>query len=329
MNKAATIVLPSDVIAQAMAAALAAARVFEGATAPNPPVGCVLLDAGGYVISVAAHHGAGQLHAEASAIAQAHDAGLAENIHTVVVTLEPCNHWGRTPPCTEAILTTPAKQVVIGVADPNPHVSGGGADRLKAAGLAVSYFDVGRQPELGQALHRLIAPFRKRVTLGLPWVTVKQALNRMGNMLPPAGQKTFTARSSLVLAHRLRRRADAIITGSGTILADDPHFTIRHVEDIAGKRRKLVLFDRRRVVSDDYVAGAEQRGFEVVFADELEPTLRALAKGGALEVLAEAGPQLTSMVLASQFWDEHVLISQAAIDDGEDKIETRYNTRKA
>ena len=200
---------------------------------------------------------------------------------------------------------------------------------MKAAGLAVSYFDVGRQPELGQALHRLIAPFRKRVTLGLPWVTVKQALNRMGSMLPPAGQKTFTARSSLVLAHRLRRRADAIITGSGTILADDPHFTIRHVEDIAGKRRKLVLFDRRRVVSDDYVAGAEQRGFEVIFAGELESTLRALAKSGPLEVLVEAGPQLTAFILNSGFWDEHVLISQAATDDGEDKIETRYNIRKA
>ncbi len=329
VNNTSTISLPNDVIGSAMSVAFDMACAFEGATAPNPPVGCVLLDAGGSVISVGAHQGAGQLHAEALAIQRARAAGLAEQIHTIVVTLEPCTHFGRTPPCTEAILATPAKEVVIGIADLNPHVSGGGADHLKAAGLNVSFFDVTRQPALGQALKRLIAPFGKCVKKGLPWVTVKQALNRMGNMLPPTGQKTFTSRSSLVLAHRLRRRADAIISGSGSILGDEPYFTVRHVEDIAGKRRKLVLFDRRRRVSGDYIEAAKQRGLEVIFADELESTLRALAKGGALEVLVEAGPQLTAAVLASQFWDEHVLISQAATDDGEDKIENRYNPQPA
>ena len=107
--------LPDVAIAAGMKAALAAARLWEGATAPNPPVGCALLDASGAIITTAAHHGAGQLHAEALAIKQAREAGQAERIHTVVVTLEPCNHHGRTPPCTEAILSTPAKRVVIGV----------------------------------------------------------------------------------------------------------------------------------------------------------------------------------------------------------------------
>ena len=119
------------------------------------------------------------------------------------------------------------------------------------------------------------------------------------------------------------------MTGSGTILADDPHFTIRHVEDIAGKHRKLVLFDRRQRISPSYVAAAAQRGFEVVIADELGPTLRSLAKCGALEILVEAGPQLTAFILNSGFWDEHVLIAQAPMDGGEDQIEIKYNTRKA
>lgn len=314
---------------QAMSAALEAARAYEGATAPNPPVGCALLDKDGRIISVAAHHRAGQPHAEALAIQEARAAGLADHIHTVVVTLEPCSHWGRTLPCTDAILATPAKAVVIGTADPNPHVKGGGANALRAAGLAVSFIDPARDPALAQALKRLIAPFSKQVTTGLPWVTVKQALNRAGNMLPSAGQKTFTSRSSLILAHQLRRRADAIITGSGTILADDPLFTVRHVEDIAGKRRKLVLFDRRRRVSSGYVDAAGQRGFDTVFATGLETALRALAREGVIEALIEAGAQLTQSVLASPFWDEHVRIIQGAAANADDQIEIRRNDKSA
>jgi diaminohydroxyphosphoribosylaminopyrimidine deaminase / 5-amino-6-(5-phosphoribosylamino)uracil reductase len=107
--------------------ALQAAVEFEGATAPNPPVGCVILDADGNELAVAAHRAAGQPHAEALAIQKCREAGLAERIHTLIVTLEPCNHQGRTPPCTSAILATPARQIWIGAQDPNPHVEGGGA----------------------------------------------------------------------------------------------------------------------------------------------------------------------------------------------------------
>ena len=110
---------PADIL-PAMTLALLEAPKFEGATAPNPPVGCVLLDRDGNVLSIAAHQKAGALHAEALAIKQCDDPA---RIHTVVVTLEPCNHTGRTGPCTEAILATPARQVWIGMADPNPHRS--------------------------------------------------------------------------------------------------------------------------------------------------------------------------------------------------------------
>jgi diaminohydroxyphosphoribosylaminopyrimidine deaminase / 5-amino-6-(5-phosphoribosylamino)uracil reductase len=304
-------------LARAMQAALAAARVWEGATAPNPPVGCALLDRAGNVIAAAGHHGAGQLHAEALAIQQARDSGKADHIHTIVVTLEPCNHHGRTPPCTEAILGTPAEHVVIGFGDPNPKVAGGGAERLRQAGLIVDLL----QGDTRQ-LERLIAPFKKRVLLSLPFVTVKQAINRAGNMLPPAGQKTFTSQGSLMVAHALRRRTDAIFTGSGTVLADDPQFTVRLLPDHPGKRRKLVLFDRRRRIPETYVREATARGFDVSFADDLETALQLVAETGALEVLIEAGPTLTAHVLATPFWDEHVKITQTS---GEDHIEILTN----
>jgi diaminohydroxyphosphoribosylaminopyrimidine deaminase / 5-amino-6-(5-phosphoribosylamino)uracil reductase len=300
-------------LALAMKAALAESRPFEGATAPNPPVGCALLDRTGNVLAAAGHQGAGKLHAEAAAIQQARNAGVMDRIHTVVVTLEPCNHHGRTPPCTEAILATPAEHVVIGVADPNPRVAGGGAQRLREAGLIVDF--------LGGDTHqveRLIAPFRKRVTTGLPFVTVKQAINRDGTMVPPAGQKTFTSQGSLVVAHALRRRADAILTGSGTVLADDPQFTVRLLPDHARKRRTLIILDRRRRVSQKYLDDAAARGFDAVVADDFEQALRDVADTGALEVLIEAGPAVTAHVLATDFWDEHVRISQT---DKEDKLE--------
>jgi diaminohydroxyphosphoribosylaminopyrimidine deaminase / 5-amino-6-(5-phosphoribosylamino)uracil reductase len=304
-------------LAKAMQAALAAARPWEGATAPNPPVGCALLDRVGNIIAAAGHHGAGQLHAEARAIQQAREAGKADLIHTVVVTLEPCNHHGRTPPCTEVILSTPAEHVVIGVADPNPKVAGGGAEHLRRAGLIVDFL----QGDTTQ-VERLIAPFKKRVTKDLPWVTVKQALNRNGNMLPPPGQKTFTSQGSLMIAHALRRRADAIITGSGTVLADDPHFTVRHLPDHANKRRQLILFDRRKRVPTAYYEAAQARGFDVSVAVDLETALRDIATAGGMEVLVEAGAQLTDYVLQSPYWDEHVTITQT---DAEDKISITTN----
>jgi diaminohydroxyphosphoribosylaminopyrimidine deaminase / 5-amino-6-(5-phosphoribosylamino)uracil reductase len=298
-------------ILPAMKLALLEAQKFEGATAPNPPVGCVLLDKEGTVLSIAAHQKAGTLHAEALAIK---NCDTTELIHTVVVTLEPCNHTGRTGPCTEAILSTPTKNVWIGMEDPNRLVAGGGADRLRKAGLNVQFLNEADAPKLKSDLQRLIAPFAKRAFQGLPWVTIKQAVDTQGSMIPPAGQKTFTSQSSLILAHQLRRRSDAIITGSGTVLADDPHFTVRLVEDIAGKHRHLVLFDRRRRVSQSYLDAATARGFKISFANDLLSTLKNLSEQGMLEVLVEAGPSLTQSFLDSNLWDEHVLITKGDPD---------------
>lgn len=307
-----------DAVALAFRQALNAARAFEGATAPNPPVGCAVLDASGRVLAVAAHKKAGTGHAEALAIAECRANGFGEAIHTIVVTLEPCNHFGRTPPCSEAILSTPAKAVWIGAADPNPAVVGGGAERLRAAGLAVRRIE-DHDPDLAASAERLIAPFAKGMRTGLPWVTIKQALDADGSMIPPRGQKTFTAPSSLTLAHQLRRRADAVLTGSGTILTDAPEFTVRHVPDFADKGRQLAILDRRGRVSAGYLDAARARGFRVLTPNSLADALSQMAEAGALEVLVEAGPQLTESVLASPFWDEHVRITAGR--NGPDRVE--------
>lgn len=142
-------------------------------------------------------------------------------------------------------------------------------------------------------------------------------------MIPQVGRKTFTSHNSLVYAHRLRKRADAILTGSGTILADNPLFTVRHVADFKGKRRHLVIMDRRGRVANDYFKSAQQAGFEVWRATSLEQGLTRLGQAGAMEVLLEAGPSLLDHVLASKFWDEHVIINQANPEQQSDRISIR------
>lgn len=303
-------IIDQDQIARGFALALAEARLFEGATAPNPAVGCVLLDAAGQVLAVAAHYGLP--HAEARAIAQARDAGVAGRIDTVLVTLEPCHHVGRTGPCSAAILATPARALWYGVADPNPQAAGGAA-HLRAAGLTVRSLAELQHPQAlalqAQAV-RLAAPFVMRVTQARPFVTVKQALNAAGDMIPPVGQKTFTGPAALRLAHELRRRADAIVTGSGTILADAPEFTVRHVADFAGKSRILCILDRRGRVDLAYQTAARARGFRVMIAQDMSAALRDLAGLGCNEVLVEAGPSLLAAVQDMGCWDEWVTIAQ-------------------
>ncbi len=309
--------LPAGIIADAFGRAIAAAADYAGATAPNPPVGCVLLDAAGEVLAVEAHRRAGDLHAEARAIAACRASGSVKRIHTVVVTLEPCNHHGRTPPCTDAILSTPARHVWIAGRDPNPRVAGGGAVRLAAAGLSVGWLadlDHADAPRLAAEAERLIAPFVKWSTTGRPFVTVKQALDDTGSMIPPPGRKTFTSETSLTLAHRLRRRADAILTGAGTILADDPEFTVRRVPDHPDKRRLLAILDRRGRVPADYLAAAAQRGLRPLVFTDLDEALARLGAEGVHEVLVEAGPTLTAAVLAADLWDEHVVIAKGDPD---------------
>ncbi|PTS88944.1 MULTISPECIES: bifunctional diaminohydroxyphosphoribosylaminopyrimidine deaminase/5-amino-6-(5-phosphoribosylamino)uracil reductase RibD [unclassified Caulobacter] len=304
--------------------ALAAAEAYVGATAPNPPVGCTVLDADGRILATAAHQKAGTAHAEAAALALCRQAGTFEQIDTLLVTLEPCNHQGRTPPCVEAILASPARTIWIASRDPNPAVAGGGAARLAAQGRQV--FDLARlnQPEAAELVRRadrLIAPFVCWSTRGRPWLTLKQALTFGGEMVPPAGAKTFTSPTSLDFAHNLRRRADAIITGSGTVLADDPLFTVRRVADPRTGPRRLAILDRRRRVPTDYLRAARTRGLEASLHDSIPAVLDDLAAAGTLEALVECGPSLLAAFLAADLWDEHVVIRQSDPDGRADRID--------
>jgi diaminohydroxyphosphoribosylaminopyrimidine deaminase/5-amino-6-(5-phosphoribosylamino)uracil reductase len=292
-------------LSQAMELALLEASKFVGATAPNPPVGAVILDSEGLVLAVAAHERAGTAHAEAKALAICEHAGTTARAHTAVVTLEPCNHHGKTPPCADALLLAGIRRVVYGVRDPNP-VAEGGAAKLRAAGVEIV------EGVLGEECAELLLPFRTRLETGHPFVVVKTAHSRDDSMIPPTGTKTFTSPESLRLAHELRKSADAVLTGSGTILIDNPSFTVRHVEDFPGKIRFLAVMDRRRRVSTEWVAAAEKRGFRVVFPATLEAALRFLGEQGCLTVLVEAGPTISGEVLARGYWNRHYRIRQGA-----------------
>jgi diaminohydroxyphosphoribosylaminopyrimidine deaminase/5-amino-6-(5-phosphoribosylamino)uracil reductase len=312
-----------DRLAQAAHRALDLAWARAGATAPNPPVGCVLLDASGDILAEAAHERAGTAHAEAAAIALCRDKAMLDRVHTAVVTLEPCSHVGRTPPCVDALLTTGARLVLIGAADPHPRAPGRGFEILKAAGRQVLLFSElnhGAANDLARSAARLIEPFGRAVTKARPFVTVKTALTAAGSMIPPPGRATFTSDISLDYAHTLRRRADAILTGSGCILADDPRFTIRRVPDHPGKRRLLAILDRRHRVPDAYLQSARQRGLEPYRYRSLEAALDDLGARGALEVLVEAGPTLRRAILSCGLWDEEIIFQQACTPGAPDDM---------
>jgi diaminohydroxyphosphoribosylaminopyrimidine deaminase/5-amino-6-(5-phosphoribosylamino)uracil reductase len=305
----------ADRLAEAFDRALCAAQGFVGATAPNPAVGCVLLDARGEVLACEAHRKAGEPHAEAAALAECRRGGLIERVHTALVTLEPCSHHGRTPPCVEALISSPVRQVWVGAMDPHPRAPGVGAARLSAGGVGVHEIADLPHPSaaaLAARAARLIAPFARWSRTGRPWVAVKIALTREGSMIPPPGRVTFTSAESLKLAHRWRRESDAILTGSGCVLADNPAFTVRHVPDHVAKRRRLAILDRRRRVGADYLRAAEARGFDVSVHEDVAGALDELGAAGVLQALVEAGPTLTTSILESGLWDESLTIRQGA-----------------
>ena len=292
------------------------ARKWLGVTSPNPPVGAAALDAEGNLLAVTAHHKAGEAHAEAALLALCHERGTLERIHTLCVTLEPCNHYGRTPPCTRAIIAAGIKHVVIGARDPNPDVKGGGADTLRAAGIEVSEI---HSPKCLWLTHA----FMHSARTGMPWVTVKRAFQSNGSMVPPKGQKTFTSPASLKLAHQLRKKADAILTSASTILADNPEFTVRHVPEHYGKRRWLAIIDRHGRIPQSYIVEAEKRNINIAIYTDIAKGLQWLNYHGARDVLVEAGPTLSTSILESGLWAMAVDIKQTAA--GADTIDVRFN----
>lgn len=201
-----------------MRLALEEAKKGQGRTSPNPCVGAVIVS-NGAVVGRGCHRRAGEAHAEVNAIA---DAGPAAAGATLYVTLEPCNHTGRTPPCTQAILAAGITRVVVGMADPNPLVEGGGSIYLQSRGLDVT------EGVLARECRMLNLPFIKHVTTGLPWVVMKAGMSLDGRIsYSPGRGGPITGRESRLYVHRLRNTLDAICIGVGTALIDNPSLTTR------------------------------------------------------------------------------------------------------
>lgn len=205
-----------------MEQALTEARKGLGRTSPNPAVGAVIVKQG-KIVGRGYHQKAGTPHAEVNAII---DAGGYTSDATLYVTLEPCNHTGKTPPCTEAILRSGIRQVVIGMPDPNPHVLGGGADTLRAKGIDVS------NGVLEQHCRALNYPFIKHSTTGLPWVMMKAGLSLDGKITLRHGEgEALTGPESRKYVHQIRNQVDAILIGVMTANIDNPSLTTRLADE--------------------------------------------------------------------------------------------------
>jgi diaminohydroxyphosphoribosylaminopyrimidine deaminase / 5-amino-6-(5-phosphoribosylamino)uracil reductase len=209
-----------------MLQAVTLAEQAKGFTAPNPCVGA-LLTRNAVVVAQGYHRGPGLPHAEVEALQDAQANGVDPRECTLWVTLEPCNHTGRTPPCTQAITEAGIRQVVVGTADPNPHVHGGGIDHLRATGVEVV---VGVAET---ACRDLIADFVTWVTSPFPYLYLKLAVTLDGRIAARSGDSHWiSSRQSRDLVHSLRGRVGAVLVGSGTLRADNPRLTCRNPSKI-------------------------------------------------------------------------------------------------
>ena len=208
-------------------------RGRSGDPSPNPHVGAVVVVAG-EVVGQGHHEEAGGPHAEVQALLEAGEKALGA---TLYITLEPCNHEGRTPPCTEAIINAGVKRVVIGCRDPNPNFTDGGIERLQAAGVEVT---TGVEEE---AALRLIAPWSKYINTGSAYLSVKLGLSVDGRTASRTGRsKWITCEDARVRVHQLRASHDAVMVGVNTVIADDPLLTVR---DVPGQSPIRVIVDSK------------------------------------------------------------------------------------
>ncbi len=308
-----------------MARALRLAARGQYTCMPNPAVGCVIAQ-DKTIVGEGWHDVAGQPHAEVNALRNAGDQARGA---TAYVTLEPCCHFGRTPPCADALIAAGVARVVYGMTDPNPKVSGSGLEKLKQAGVVVD------GPVLEGEAQQLNRGFIKRQKLGLPWVTVKLAMSLDGRTAMKSGESQWiTGSAARQDVQRLRARSCAIVTGVGTVLHDDPSLTIRADElglknaaKIAARQPLRVVVDSQlRAASDAKVLSAEApvlivaaseglkcKDAEVVCLSDgdgrvgLPALLTLLAEKECNNVLVEAGAELAGAFLQAGLVDELVV----------------------
>jgi len=312
-------------IEAAMQRALALAEQSIALSEPNPRVGCVIVDAQGRLLGEGHTREAGGPHAEIVALRDAAARGARVEGSTVVVTLEPCSHHGRTPPCADALVAARVGRVVMAIEDPNPLVAGSGAERLRAAGIAVETAG----DALAAAARELNVGFFSRMQRGRPWVRLKAAISLDGRTALPDGRSQWiTGLEARTDGHAWRRRAGAVLTGVGTVLDDDPRLDVRLVPTPRQPLRVLVdsRLDaplRARLMQPPgqvlvYAAGPttdrrealEAAGIEV--ADmasstgkvDLAAMLADLARRGVNELHVEAGHKLNGSFVREGLVDE-------------------------
>lgn len=261
-----------------MRRALGLAKRGSGRTSPNPMVGAVVVR-DGRVVGEGFHERIGGPHAEVNALRRAGDWARGA---TLYVTLEPCNHYGRTPPCTEALIASGIRRVVMGMADPNPKVAGGGADRLRQAGIEVI------SGVLEEACRRLNQPFIKWVTHGRPYVTLKCAATLDGRMATRTGDSRWvTGERSRRLVHELRAAVDAVLVGIGTALADDPLLTARLGRKKVRQPLRIVLDTHGRLpVASQLVKTARESPVLVACAETVPKEVRERFSSHGVAVVA-------------------------------------------
>jgi diaminohydroxyphosphoribosylaminopyrimidine deaminase/5-amino-6-(5-phosphoribosylamino)uracil reductase len=305
----------SDVfdISQALRHALSLAEQAVGLTDPNPRVGCVILSAEGRLLGAGHTQPAGKAHAEVMALRYAAALGHDVRGGIAVVTLEPCSHHGRTPPCCDALIAAGIARVIAAVEDPNPQVAGQGMARLKAAGLQVELADAAT----ADAARELNIGFFSRMQRGRPFVRLKSAISLDGRTALPDGRSQWiTGEAARADGHAWRKRAGAVLTGIGTVLADDPRLDVRLVPT-AKQPLRLVLDPQGRMPATARILHppGETRVIGPGRAD-LPSLLAELGAQGINELHVEAGPTLSGAFLAVGLVDE-LLLYQAPMLIGE------------
>lgn len=286
-----------------MCLAIELAKKGEFTTKPNPAVGCVLVKDGN-IIGRGFHAKAGEAHAEIVALIDAKKQGYDCKGATAYVTLEPCSHTGKTPPCANSLIDAQISRVVVACLDSNPQVSGKGIQKLQEAGIEVV---VGVCEKQAYQLNR---GFLKAMKTGLPYVNLKVASSLDGRTAMFTGEsKWITCEESREDVQRLRAKSSAIITGSGTILHDNPSLNVRHpylgVSLSCIVQPKIVVLDRRERLVDLNNFHVFQRPDTLIWRQDLPNLLKVLVEQYACyEILVEAGASLSAAFIQQDLIDE-------------------------
>jgi diaminohydroxyphosphoribosylaminopyrimidine deaminase / 5-amino-6-(5-phosphoribosylamino)uracil reductase len=267
-----------------MRRALELAAQADQMTSPNPMVGAVVLDRNGEPAGEGFHARAGEPHAERLALERA---GARAEQGTLYVTLEPCSHKGRTPPCADAVVAAGIARVVVAMEDPDPRVVGSGLEQLREAGIAV---EVGVEEQAARRLNRFYVKHR---TTGLPWVTARFGASLDGKIATSTGESRWiTSEAARLESHRLRQRHDAVLVGAGTVLADDPELTNRLPEPARQPLRVVVDSTLRIPPTAKVLTGLEIAPTLVVTTSQAsEEAIAELRKAGVEVVKVAAGPE--------------------------------------